>query len=120
MFSHDIQECQRTGDIVVIVFPRLVHGFADCLEAREMDDCVRLLRVKYTVQCFPVPDVRFIERNFLSGNGLDSADDLRACVVQVVQYDRFMPRVLQLDHGMASDKACTTSHQNCLFHICSL
>ena len=61
MLSHNVNESERAGDIVVVVFPRLSYGFAHCFKTCEMYYGVDFLVLEDVFHSITVENVREIE-----------------------------------------------------------
>ena len=84
MFSHDVTQDQRTGDVVVIIFQRLCHGFAHGLQACEMDDRINLLFIKHLRQCRCIQQIHLVEFQALACDLLHTLQRFLAGVVQII------------------------------------
>ena len=110
---HAVAEDQGPGDIVVIVFQRLVDRLTHCLQAGEMNDRVDLFLFKDRVQLLPVQNADLIEPDLLSRDLRDPVQGLAAGVYQVVDDNDLIPGVQEFNTGVASDKAGAAGDKNC-------
>ena len=65
-----------------------------------------------------VAAVDLLESGTLTRNLLNTIDDLLVGVREVVNNHYLVTCFLQFNRGMATNKACTTSYKNRLFHYC--
>ena len=117
MVARHIAQHQRAGDVVPVVLQRLLHAFANRLEAGEVDDGVNVVFGEDGVKRFSVQDVLLVETQ-LGVVGVDTADladavdgDL-AGIAQVVHDDHAVASLDQLDAGMAADESGTARDQD--------
>ena len=112
MFSHDVNEHESAGDIVVVIFPRLCNGFTDRLETCEMDNGVDLFLFEDFVHRIAVENVCEVELHGLAGDGFHAFEGLFAGVAEVVAYNDFIAGILEFDNGMRTDVACAACYKN--------
>ena len=117
MVARHIAQHQRAGDVVPVVLQRLLHAFANRLEAGEVDDGVNVVFGEDGVKRFSVQDVLLVETQ-LGVVGVDAADladavdgDL-AGIAQVVHDDHAVASLDQFDAGMAADESGTARDQD--------
>lgn len=77
---HRRSQCERAGDVVVAVTQRLLYGFADRLQAGEVNDCRDSVCGKYGVECLGVADVSLGKSLPAPGDASDSPDHRAAAV----------------------------------------
>ena len=94
VFSHNIYQSQCTCNIVLVIFPGLLYGLADCLQSCKMDDCIDLLLAKDLLQCFTIQNVCLIKRNLFAGDGFYSGDHLLTCIAEIIQYNNIIACLL--------------------------
>ena len=61
MFSHYIYESQCSGNIVLIIFPRLCNRFSYCFQPCKMDTGINILFFKNIIQRFSVKNICLVE-----------------------------------------------------------
>ena len=87
---------------------RLAHG----LQARKVDDAVDVVGGKDLGELLLVADIALDKLDGLARDCLDAVEHDRRGVAQVVKRDGLVPRVLQLDDGVASDEAGSAGNEN--------
>ncbi len=103
--AHGLAETHGGEEVVVIVFQRHRHGFADGLEPGEMDRAVDVVLFKDAVERRAVAHVVFIEGDVLARDLLHAFDGLRAGVDQIIDDDDLVAALEQLHAGVAADIA---------------
>ena len=107
VLPHDITQDQCGFDVVVIIFDRLLCGFADCLVTGKVDGRIDVFFIEKRVQRFAVADIQLVKCRALTRNCLDPIDDQRFRVVEVIRDDDVVAGVKKLHACMTSDKTCS-------------
>ena len=94
VFSHNIYQSQCTCNIVLVIFPGLLYGLADCLQSCKMNNCIDLLLTKDLLQRFTIQNVCLIKRNLFAGDGFYSGDHLLTCIAEIIQYNNIIACLL--------------------------
>ena len=113
MISHDVTEDEGRSEVIVVVFKRLLCGFADCFVARKVNDCVDFLCVEEGVHAIAVAYIHFVEFRACAADCFDAVYDHSLGVVKIVGDDNVIACVYELYACMASDKAGSACHKNC-------
>ena len=74
-----------------------------CLKTSEMDNALDCVFIKDFVQQSLITDIAFIERHFLAGDHLHTAEALGIGIDQVINNNRLMACLDQLHAGVAAD-----------------
>ncbi len=124
MRPRHVAQRQGSGDVVPIVFQRLLHAFADGLECGEVDDGVDVVRGKDPLKRLPVEDVGLVKRQAVAlgvcigaGDGAHAGHGLFAGIAQIVHDDHAIPLVKQLDAGVGSNEPGASRHQDAGFFV---
>ncbi|CDA78658.1 uncharacterized protein BN558_02070 [Clostridium sp. CAG:242] len=72
VFTHALAEHQGAGDVVVVVFQRLLNRFTNCLESCKVDNSFDVLFFKDFIDC------RFVQKVCLIKDWTDSGDFFNA------------------------------------------
>ena len=115
MLCHDLAERQCRVEIVLIILHRLGNGFADGLEAREVDGAGNLMLCKDFFQQRLVTHVALDELHRLAGNFGYAVQAFRVGIAEIVNYNRRMTRLDQLHTGVAANIARAAGHKNIHF-----
>ena len=110
--AHLVAENERAGDVVGVIFHRLLHGLADRFQTGEVDNGIDRLAVKQVPDLLPVQNIRLIKHRTFPGDRLDAVDHLAACVKQVVQNHDLVALIQQLHACVASDITGPAGNQN--------
>ena len=111
---HGFEKCECGIDVVSVIFDRLLHGFANCFIACEMDDRFGLFSRKELFNGRLVRNVDLIEREILSDDGFDTVDRFGFTVGEIVCDDDIMTELRNFDGSMRTDVACAACKQD--FH----
>ena len=103
MFSHYIYESQCSGNIVLIIFPRLFNRFSYCFQPCKMNTGINILFFKNICQCFSVKNICLVEFYWFASNFFYSFQTLLTGIAQVIQNHYIISCVLKLNNCMASD-----------------
>ena len=114
-FLHHLGEDQGGVQVVVIVFPGLLHAFSHCLQAREMNDAFNCMLRKNPAQEVRIPHIPNIRRQGLPRELLHAAERGGVAIAQVVDGDHFITAFQQLQAGVRANIAHTASYQYCHF-----
>ena len=115
MPAHGLHQLQRAGKIVVVIFQRLFDGFANGLQAREVNHRVDRLSRESDVQRLRVAQIALNKRKILAGNLADAVQRLRFGVAEVIDDDNLMSFFQQFHAGMAANIARAARNKN--FHV---
>ena len=108
---HGFQQNLCAAQIVVIIFERIGHGFADERICRKMNDAVNVFRFKNGIHKFAIANVTLI-KFCLRMHRFDVSG------LQIVRNDDVAPCVYQFIYGVRANVARAAKYQNC--HICFL
>ena len=114
MFSHHIDKSECSPDIVLIIFPRKLHGFTDRLLSGKMNASLYItsFRKKF-FKPFSIPDIKLIKNNILTCYLFNSLQRLFRRVVQIIYNNYFLSGIQKFNHCMASDKTAATCYKYC-------
>ena len=112
MTAHHVDQRQCAADVVLVVFPGLLHTLADGFEASEMDASVKFMLGKDALESLAVTDVDLVERYFgyaddfchaLKGDGIGVAEvvDHHGGVASLI---KFYQSVGAYESGSAGDE----------------
>ena len=76
ILPHDTQQGECTADVVLVVFQRLFHRFANCLQTGEVNYGIDLVVLKNLPHVLLVTHVCAIKPHMLSGDHLDTGNCL--------------------------------------------
>src|SRR3546814_9384938 len=93
---------QRAADVVVVIFDRFGHRFADRLQPCEVDDRLDAMVGDRRAHRLAVAYVADDERDRPAGDRLQPLDDLRTAVRQIVEADDLVPTQGERDRAMAA------------------
>ena len=113
-FLHDLGQYQSGIQVVVIVTPRLLHGFTNSLQTGKMNHCADFMLCKNLPQQSSVAHVPFIERYRRTGEFLYPFQALGVGVAQIVNDHNFIAALQQFHTGVRTDITGTAGNQN--FH----
>ena len=102
---HGLKKPDRADQIVVVILKRLHHGFADGLQAGEMDDGFNAFVAKGPFKAFFVTDVALNEFRGLSGDCRNAFGDAQVGIREVVVEHRFVACFLKHHSRVGADKA---------------
>jgi len=91
--------------------------FAHRLERREVNRAAHRMRVENALQRGFIARIRFVERDTLARDLLDSFKRLAVAVDEVIDHDHVLATAQQLDTGMRADKARSAGDQNRAFQV---
>ena len=112
--AHDVQDGQGAVEVVGVVLDGLVDALAHRLVGCKLNDGGDVGALAEDVlDVIGLGHVRLIEAEVLAGDLLDAVQHHRAGVVEVVRHDDVVPRVQQLDAGVAADVPGAARYQNC-------
>ena len=98
MTAHHVDQHKGTGNVVLVVFPRLLYALAHGLQAGKVDAGIELMRRKYTFEPFAVADIHLTERNFGNADNFRHPPQrLRIAVAQVVDHHCGMACLIKLN-----------------------
>ena len=100
---HGLEKLHRAGEVVVVVFNGLRHGFSHGLQAGEMNHRVGRVARKRRVQHMRVAQVALDERKIPSGNFADALQRFRSGIAEIIDDDHLVTRVEQFHARMAAD-----------------
>ena len=101
---HCFTKGQSCIQIVAVITERLGDAFADSFQAGEMDHAVKLVLAEDPIHCGFIRNIRFIMRNRMADDLLDTADGFRRTVDIIIHDHRIVAGVTKLHTGMGSDK----------------
>lgn len=107
VLPHFVEQDERSGDVVLVVFPRFGDGFTNSLVAGKMDDSVKCFGIEEGTDDRAVADVADYEARAFAGNRLDPVERLRRAVGQIVQNGHGVAGRVSCHAGMATDIAGT-------------
>ena len=103
MLAHDLGQHDEVIEVVVVVFQRLLDGFAYGLQPGKVDHCVDLMLVKQLRHGRAVADIRLHKGEVLPRDLPNGLQRIRLGIYKVVHHHDLMPRVQQLHAGVAPD-----------------
>ena len=112
VLPHDVHQGQCACDVVLIIFPGLLHRLSHCLQPGEVDHRVDAFFGEDFLQGRSVQDVRFVEGDFFPGDGFHPRKGFLAGIAEVVQNYYFVVCLLQFYHCMAADEPGAACDQN--------
>ena len=111
MLCHDLAERQRRIEIVLIIVHRLGNGFADGLEAREVDGAGNLMLCKDFFQQRLVTHVALDKLYRFSSNFGHTFQAFGVRIAEIVNYNRRMTRLDQLHTGVTANISGAAGHK---------
>ena len=114
MVARYIEQYERTGNVVPIVFERLLGRFAHRFKACEVDDRIDVVRSEYLVERFAIEDIHLIERELfrLTRDLANATDSLFARVGKIVDHDHVIALLEQFNTGVTSDETRATGYED--------
>ena len=112
MVARYIEQYERTGNVVPIVFERLLGRFAHRFKACEVDDRIDVVRSEYLVERFAIEDIHLIERELfrLTRDLANATDSLFARVGKI--HDHVIALLEQFNTGVTSDETRATGYED--------
>ena len=98
--SHCAQQRKGAAEVVLVVLEGLGHRLADGLEPREVDRGVDVLVVEELLRLVDVGEVEGVDRYVDAGQGLESADDRRLGVAEIIDDNDVVSCFDESDHGV--------------------
>ena len=109
--AHFEDKVKGTRDIIVIIFDRLCHRFADSLKARKVNNGIYIVFIKNALYALSVEKVDIIKLGTDTGYLLDKADNLLLGVGKVIENDNFLSLFDKINAGMGADIARTAGYK---------
>ena len=104
MALHGLAEVDGGAQVIAVVLQGLLHGFAHCLVAGEVNDSVNILQIEEFAHAVIVPQIQVVEFGTLSGDLLDAVHHHLLGIVEIVGDDDIVACIQKLHTGVASDK----------------
>ena len=103
MPCHDLAECQRGIQIVLIIFHRLGNGFPHRLEPRKVNGAGNFVLGENFLQKRLVAHVALDERDVFAGDLRHAAQALGVRIAEIIDHNGRVARLDQLYTGVAAD-----------------
>ena len=117
ILRHKLKQIDERNHIVAIIEQWFLHTLSYCLAGSKVDDALYIgIFLEHSLCGSLVAQVYLLESRTHTCYLLNTVQYFYLRIGQIVYYHYVVACLLQLHCGVASDKACTTSHQNCLFH----
>ena len=135
MFTHNIAQNERVGEIVIVVLERLFDALAHSFESGKVNNAVNIILGKNALERVAIEHIVLVEFHSLGStrrslavgfcllhNLSDAINGLLAGIRQVVDDDHTITSLEQFNARMAANKASTAGDQDILNirHICPL
>ena len=111
--THDIEEHQCAADVVLIVFPGFLDGFADGLQSGKMDAGVEFVLVENLLESVAVAYVGLVKRYGFASQLFDAIERLERRVAEIVGDDNFVAGLAEFDQCVGTYKAGTSGDKYC-------
>ena len=102
----------RTDHIVVVIEKRLFNRFADCLQARKVDDGLALMLAQGSLNGRLVTNITSDQRQFSSSDLLNPSKCFGMAVAEIVENNDFMAGLKEFNTGMRADISSATCYEN--------
>ena len=101
----------RTDHIVVVIEKRLFNRFADCLQARKVDDGLALMLAQGSLNGRLVTNITSDQRQFSSSDLLNPLKCFWVAVAEVVENDHFVTSLKEFDAGVGTNVPGTARNE---------
>ena len=116
MCTHHVQQGERGAEVIGVVLNRLSNGFSNGLEARKMNNAIDMVGIKDTIEFRAIIDIGFVKRPafgiLLAHNGFNTVDDFFRRVGKIVNDNRFVAAIEQLNHRMAANESGASGNED--------
>ncbi len=109
MALHGLQQHERRGEVVAVVFERVSDRLAHISKGGEVQHSLGLVLRKHTLHQTGVRHVALDERHARRGQRLAVAED------EVVEHHHALAAFMQARHCVRADVARAARHQECAF-----
>ena len=112
VLCHHLKESHCSLNVVAVVHQGLLNGLAYSLVPREVDDSVNLMLSEDFPESFPVPDVGLIKYSGLTGDFLNSAENLLRAVREVVGDNDVKASAQEGDRSVTPDEPGASCYED--------
>ncbi|MOA13833.1 hypothetical protein D3C78_1338990 [compost metagenome] len=103
VFVHLLKQTKRAVHVVMIIFARVLHAFANKRVGCEMNNRINLIFFKYSVHKSRIPKIAYVQ--------LSSKQCFAVALLQIIDDHDILAALLQGRYRMRTDIACSSSYE---------